>query len=349
MSENALCSRREILTRCGAGFGMIGLASVLAAEAPPTVSNLNLTKNPLAPKRPHHPAKAKHIIHLYMNGGPSQVDTFDPKPALRRYRGQRPGSIAGYRTENQTVGLRPSPFAFPRCGQSGLEISEIYPHRRQVRRRAVRHPLDAHRHPQSRAVDVHDEQRPSASTAAQLRLLAALRLGVGESEPARLHRSVPRVAGERRRQLEQPIFARRLPGLPHEFAGSATIPRTVLPYLQKPAPERRVASAASSISSSAWTRCKPSAAATTPCSTPASLRWRWRSACKPPPRKRSTSARNQRGRASRYRPGRRQCLRDELPAGAAPDRTRRARGASVHGRRPAVGHALRTTTARIAS
>ncbi len=112
-------SRRDLLTRCGAGFGMIGLANVLAADAP--------APNLLAPKLPHHPAKAKHIIHLYMNGGPSQVDTFDPKPALARFAGQRPASIAGYRTENATVGLRPSPFKFPRCGQSGLPISEIFP------------------------------------------------------------------------------------------------------------------------------------------------------------------------------------------------------------------------------
>src|SRR5262249_18018260 len=116
MTENILMSRREMLTRCGAGFGMIGLAGVLAADAP--------AANPLAPKRPHHRARAKHIINLYMNGGPSQVDTFDPKPALARYRGQRPARIANYRTENPTVGLRPSPFRFPQCGQSGLEISE---------------------------------------------------------------------------------------------------------------------------------------------------------------------------------------------------------------------------------
>ena len=119
MLENILMSRRELLTRCGAGFGIIGLAGVLAADAP--------AANLLAPKRPHHRARAKHIIHLYMNGGPSQVDTFDPKPALARYRGQRPARIANYRTENPTVGLRPSPFRFPHCGQSGLEISEIFP------------------------------------------------------------------------------------------------------------------------------------------------------------------------------------------------------------------------------
>lgn len=98
---------------------MIGLAGVLAADTP--------ASDPLAPKAPHHPPRAKHIIHLYMNGGPSQVDTFDPKPALRTYQGQRPASIASLRTENATVGLRPSPFKFPQCGQSGLQISEIYP------------------------------------------------------------------------------------------------------------------------------------------------------------------------------------------------------------------------------
>jgi len=62
-----------------------------------------------------------------MNGGPSQVDTFDPKPALARYQGQRPASIAGLKTENGTGGLRPSPFKFGRHGKSGLEVSEIFP------------------------------------------------------------------------------------------------------------------------------------------------------------------------------------------------------------------------------
>ncbi len=116
-------SRRDLLTRCGTGLGMIGLAGVLADQG--LLANPPI--NPLAPKPPHFPAKAKHIIHVYMNGGPSQVDTFDPKPALATYRGQRPASIANLRTENATVGLRPSPFKFPRCGQSGLPISEIYP------------------------------------------------------------------------------------------------------------------------------------------------------------------------------------------------------------------------------
>ncbi|WP_029630248.1 DUF1501 domain-containing protein [Zavarzinella formosa] len=113
-------SRRDMLAACGAGFGMIGLAGMLGAEAP--------ASGALAPKTPHFPAKAKHIIHVYMNGGPSQVDTFDPKPALAKHAGQRPASITGLKTENGTLGLKPSPFKFTKHGQSGLEISEIYPH-----------------------------------------------------------------------------------------------------------------------------------------------------------------------------------------------------------------------------
>ncbi|MCE9534749.1 MAG: DUF1501 domain-containing protein, partial [Planctomycetes bacterium] len=109
-----------MLTRCGTGFGMIGLAGTLAAETP--------VASPLTSKMPHHAAKAKHIIHLYMNGGPSQVDTFDPKPALATFQGQRPASIVGLRTENGTGGLKPSPFKFLRSGQSGLPVSEIYSH-----------------------------------------------------------------------------------------------------------------------------------------------------------------------------------------------------------------------------
>ena len=77
-------SRREMLARCGTGIGTIALAGVMAddAGAPPVAHAPGTAIDPLAPKPPHFPAKAKHVIHLFMNGGPSQVDTFDPKPAL---------------------------------------------------------------------------------------------------------------------------------------------------------------------------------------------------------------------------------------------------------------------------
>src|SRR4051794_13267854 len=117
-----MLTRRDMLQRTGTGFGLVGLAGLLGdqrmlAEAPAASSS------PLAPKPAHFRPRAKRIIHLFMNGGPSQVDTFDPKPALRRYNGQRPPA-SNLRTERGTSGLMQSPFKFNRCGQSGLEISE---------------------------------------------------------------------------------------------------------------------------------------------------------------------------------------------------------------------------------
>lgn len=112
-------TRREALQRMGTGLGMIGLAGVCASQTAAAA-------NPLSLKPPHFRPRAKHIIHLYMNGGPSQVDTFDPKPALATHAGQRPASTAELKTENGTGGLRPSPFKFPKRGESGLEISELY-------------------------------------------------------------------------------------------------------------------------------------------------------------------------------------------------------------------------------
>lgn len=121
-------SRRELLQRMGAGFGTIGLAGVLAqagmlsqAKAAP------LAASPLAPKPPHFPPRAKRIIQLFMPGGPSHVDTFDYKPDISRYAGQRPQEV-DYRTlRNTRGGLLPSPFRFRQHGQSGKWVSEIFP------------------------------------------------------------------------------------------------------------------------------------------------------------------------------------------------------------------------------
>ncbi len=119
-------SRRQMLSTCGTGLGLLGLAGLMADQ--PVGATVVPAANPLAPKPPHFQPRAKHVIHLYMNGGPSQVDTFDPKPALAQFQGQRPADIADLRTENATGGLAPSPFRFNRHGESGLPISEIYPH-----------------------------------------------------------------------------------------------------------------------------------------------------------------------------------------------------------------------------
>ena len=82
-------------------------------------------KNPLAPRAPQFPARAKHVIHIYLNGGPSQVDTFDPKPLLKKYEGKMlpQGNLS---TERKTGTALPSPFRFQKYGQSGIEVSEIF-------------------------------------------------------------------------------------------------------------------------------------------------------------------------------------------------------------------------------
>lgn len=117
-------SRRELLRQCGMGFGSLGLWSLLGSEGLLEAAPINTS--PLAPRRPHFAAKAKRVIHLFMNGGPSHVDTFDPKPALARYAGQNLPTT-NLRTERRTGAAFPSPFKFQKYGQSGIEVSEIFP------------------------------------------------------------------------------------------------------------------------------------------------------------------------------------------------------------------------------
>ena len=108
-------TRREFLSRAGAGFGLLGLGGLTARS------------NPLLPKAPHFRPRAKRIIHLFMNGGPSHVDTFDPKPALQRFAG-RMLPMANLATERKTGAAFPSPYKFRQYGQGGLPVSEIFPH-----------------------------------------------------------------------------------------------------------------------------------------------------------------------------------------------------------------------------
>ena len=88
-------TRRALFCRIGGGFGALGLAGVLAdpgslVGAAPALAGGEATipADPLAPRPPHFPARAKRVIFLFMNGGPSHVDTFDPKPALEKHAGQ---------------------------------------------------------------------------------------------------------------------------------------------------------------------------------------------------------------------------------------------------------------------
>src|SRR5262245_20065283 len=120
-------TRRELLHRCGTGMGALGLAALMGEAGLLTPAARAGVVNPLTPKKPHFPAKAQRIIHLFMNGGPSHVDTFDPKPLLDKYAG-KPLPVPNLRTERRTGAAFPSPFSFRRYGQSGVEVSELFPH-----------------------------------------------------------------------------------------------------------------------------------------------------------------------------------------------------------------------------
>ena len=116
-----LLSRREALLRSGTGFGSLALAGLMINESNAEVGKMD----PLAPKQAHYPSKAKHVVHLFMNGGPSQVDTFDPKPMLDKYHG-KPLPETNLRTERKTGAAMRSPFKFKKYGQSGIEVSELF-------------------------------------------------------------------------------------------------------------------------------------------------------------------------------------------------------------------------------
>ena len=117
MLSPSFLTRRDMLGRIGMGFGAMGLGDLLAETS-------SISLNPLAARQPPLPAKAKRVVHLFMNGGPSHVDTFDPKPSLDKYDGKPiPSQL---KTERPTgAGLR-SPYAFQKYGQSGIEISELF-------------------------------------------------------------------------------------------------------------------------------------------------------------------------------------------------------------------------------
>jgi hypothetical protein len=121
-------TRRHLLQCCGMGFGTVALADLinqagLLAATPQAGAPLS----PLAPAYPPAPSRAKRVIHLFLNGGMSHVDTFDPKPALEKYAG-KPLPIENPRTEFKTGAAFPSPFKFRKHGQSGLEVSELFPY-----------------------------------------------------------------------------------------------------------------------------------------------------------------------------------------------------------------------------
>jgi hypothetical protein len=120
-----LLTRRQMLRRCGMGFATLGLAQLLGDEK---LFGAQFNEiSPLAPKSPPLPATAKRVIHIFANGGPSHVDTFDPKPALEKYAGKTLPT-PNLRTERKTGAAFPSPFKFKKYGESGIEVSDLFPH-----------------------------------------------------------------------------------------------------------------------------------------------------------------------------------------------------------------------------
>ena len=115
-NDGVYLSRRRMLQTAGAGFGMLGLAG--------TMHGAGLLAN--ATPSPHFVPKAKRVIFLFMNGAPSHVDTFDPKPKLKEYAGKQPGGKL-YR-KNKGSGFHPSPFKFKAHGSNGVVMSELFPH-----------------------------------------------------------------------------------------------------------------------------------------------------------------------------------------------------------------------------
>jgi hypothetical protein len=110
-------TRRDMLGRIGMGWGARGLGDLLGETS-------SISLNPLAARQPPLPAKAKRVVHLFMNGGPSHLDTFDPKPSLDQYDGKAIPSPL--KTERPTGAGLKSPYPFQKYGKSGIEISELF-------------------------------------------------------------------------------------------------------------------------------------------------------------------------------------------------------------------------------
>ena len=135
--EKTFWSRRDFLFQSGGGVAGLALAhllereGLLAAEPQDGPCDLLVPGNPYAPKPPHFAPRATAVISLFMSGGVSHIDTFDPKPALMRYAGQPlDGRVDGNIVVRQGFPgpLMPSPFEFSRHGESGIEVSELFPH-----------------------------------------------------------------------------------------------------------------------------------------------------------------------------------------------------------------------------
>ena len=127
-------SRREMLARCGSGFAAVAMAALSRDKAFAVTASegagLGFAGHGFAGHGTHHPAKAKQVIFLYMDGGPSQVDTFDPKPMLDKFNGEDPGQFFNVEPTqfNNNGKVLASPWKFNQYGDAGIPISDLFPH-----------------------------------------------------------------------------------------------------------------------------------------------------------------------------------------------------------------------------
>ncbi|VTT96418.1 protein containing duf1501 : Uncharacterized protein OS=Chthoniobacter flavus Ellin428 GN=CfE428DRAFT_6606 PE=4 SV=1: DUF1501 [Gemmataceae bacterium] len=135
MHPAPLLSRRDVLTRCGLGIGSLALADLLSSTG--LFASDAATGSPLAARSPHFAPKAKRVLHIFPEGGPSHVDTFDPKPALDKYHGKLAQEVYADYIKNAPASatdmgrlsgkLQRSAFKFSKNGKSGTEVSELFP------------------------------------------------------------------------------------------------------------------------------------------------------------------------------------------------------------------------------
>ncbi len=121
-------SRRELLSKTGLGLGSIALAGILnsTGQLSSPLEAATGSVSPMAVKKPHFKPKAKHVIHIFLNGGSSHLDTFDHKPILKKFAGKELPT-GNLKTERKTGAAFPSPYSFKKYGESGIEVSEIFP------------------------------------------------------------------------------------------------------------------------------------------------------------------------------------------------------------------------------
>ena len=209
---NPFLSRRDLLRRATLGVGSIGLATLLAEQAAAAAPK------PLGTKAPPLQAKAKRLVHLFMNGGPSQVDTFDPKPMLDKFHG-KPVPCRAYAPSARRPGAAVA-VRVPALRQKRHRSKRfVQVDRGRPRRFDVHHSVDARGRAEPRAVaDAHELRRRPAA-AAEPRRMAHLRTRGRKSESTRFRRTVSgRIADCRRAELAIRVSAGRVPGNAYRHA-----------------------------------------------------------------------------------------------------------------------------------